>query len=128
MKYIRGEQTYKIDDLPKTKVRVVAAGEGEGPWAAQADDHVVMLNDLVCFYPFRSWGLVLPSTNPSGSLCENIDVTELRGTSPVGVELTIHPEAWDAYIEHGYINDQGEIIAEDDGDGLRGEGPGDGPG
>lgn len=114
MKYVRGNQTYKLDDMPMLKVNVVADGQSEGPWVRQASDHVVMLNHLICFYPFYSWGTILPSKNPPGDLRETIDVSKIRGDSPDETELTLHPEAWDVYLKIGYINDQGEIIAKED--------------
>lgn len=82
----------------------------KAPWVRQAADHVVVINDLVCFYPFRSWGVILPSKNPSGDQRERIDVTELRGKSPKNTILTLHPEGFDALVKIGYITVDGELI------------------
>jgi len=112
MKYIRGNQTYKLDDLPLGKVNLVADGDREGIWVKQGEKEVVLQNHALHFYPLQSWGAVLPSTNPVGNLREEIDVTEMRGEGPMDLELILHPEAWDEYLKRGTINEGGEPLDE----------------
>jgi len=113
MKYIRGDQTYKLGDLPTLKINLVADGESEGIWVKQAEKEVILQNHAVGFYPIQSWGVVLPSTNPSGEQREKIDVTEMRGEGPKDLELTLHPEAWDQYLEHNTIDEEGRPLDEE---------------
>lgn len=109
MKYKKGDQTSKMESLPEVKFNLVADGDSEGIWAGQAEDHVVLLNHALCFFPFPSWGVVLSSGNPAGNLREKIDVTELRGESPDNTTLTLHPDAWAQYLEHGIIDEEGNL-------------------
>jgi len=113
VKYIKGDQTYKLEDLPLLKINLRADGEQEGIWVRQAESEVVLQNNAICFYPLHSWGAVFHSRNPKGDLREVIDVTEIRGEGPWDLELTLHPEAWDAFLERGTINEDGEPLDEE---------------
>ena len=112
MKYTKGKQKYSLDDCDMIKVRVVADGDGEIPWAKKhkGADHFVLMNDAISFYPCRSWGAVFYSSD------KEVDVTEIRGESPADLELELHPEAWDQYIENGLIDSDGNIILEEAGE------------
>jgi hypothetical protein len=111
MKYIKGTQDYEIgENANLIKFNLICKGESEGIWAVQGPDTVTLQNHALCFYPFPSWGVVLPSKNPPGNNRERIDVTELRGTSPDKTVLTLHPEAWKQYLEHGTIDEDGNFI------------------
>jgi hypothetical protein len=106
LKYRKGTQTQKLDDLETLKVRLVRDGDGEGIWVKQGPDFVVLQNHALSFMPFQSWGVVLPSTNPSGPMRETIDVSHLEPDD--GLEL--HPEAWETYREKGIIHEDGTFI------------------
>ena len=114
MKYIKGTQTYKLESLELCKMRLTCASNTpEGIWVRQADHEVVLQNDALAFYPFNSWGVVLPSKYCPGDkpdARESIDVTELRGNSPADTVLTLHPEAWDQYLEHKVIDAEGNFV------------------
>jgi hypothetical protein len=120
MKYVKGNQTYPIsaDDktMPTWKCRMVCNGaDGEGIWVKQGEGEIVLLNDSLHFLPFRTWGAVFPSasnpkdTNPQR---ETIDVARYRGESPDDCVITLHPEAWAAYLEHGVIDEEGNFLGE----------------
>lgn len=113
MRYIKGEQTYKLEDLPTLKINLVADGEVEGIWVRQAETEVVLQNHALCFSPIQSWGAVLPSINPPGETREKIDVTEMRGEGPKDLELTLHPEEWASYLKGGVIDEEGRLLDEE---------------
>jgi hypothetical protein len=112
LKYRKGNQTDKLEDLPTLKVRMVRDGDGEGPWVKQGADYVVLQNHAVCFLPFHSWGTVFPSNNPPGENRETIDISHLQPDD--GLEL--HPEAWDSYLENGIIEADGTFIPDENRD------------
>lgn len=101
--YRKGTQTEKMDKLPMLKIFLVVDGEKEGPWARQGPDYVVLQNNAIAFFPYRSWGVVLPSNNHPGEKREVIDASHLKPSD--GLEL--HPDAWDYYLEHGFIDADG---------------------
>jgi hypothetical protein len=110
MKYIRGDQDYALEDKPLLKVNLLDRnGDPEGIWVRQADDHVVLQNFALAFYPFPSWGVVLPSDNPPGDRRETIDATVLM-QGPM--ELPLHPEAWDSLRADGLIDEDGTLDVE----------------
>ncbi len=106
MKYRRGLQTEKLAELPQTKIRLVRDGDAEGIWVKQGPNYVVLQNHALNFLPFQSWGAILPSNSPSGSLRETIDVSHLEAAD--GIEL--HPDAWTSYVDDGVINDHGDLL------------------
>lgn len=107
MKYRKGNQTEKLDDLPLQKVGLVREGiDGEGPWIRQGSDYVVLQNHAIHFFPFPSWGMILPSVNPSGELREEIEISQLVKEE----ERELHPEAWASYLERGEIDEEGNYI------------------
>ena len=108
LKYRKGNQTDKLEDLSTIKIRLSRDGCGEGPWAKQGADYVVLQNNAVHFYPFASWGAVFPSKNPSGDMRETIDISGIEPDD--GLEL--HPEAWDSYLESGAMEADGTFIPE----------------
>jgi len=110
MKCIKGNQTYQIEDLPLQKVNLVADGETEGLWVRQAEHEVILQNHAFAFFPYPSWGAVLPSTNPPGAAREVIDVTKIRGSSPKSLVLTFHPEAWDSMLKSNIIDTEGNLL------------------
>lgn len=116
MKYIKGTQTYKLgeDDAEITKVGLMCNGDGEGIWVEQHDNEVVLQNHSLAMYG-PSWGAVIPSTRKKDdmfSMREEIDVTALSEEK----ELTLHPSAWDTYLEKGLIDADGNHIETDDVD------------
>jgi len=117
MKYVKGTQTYSLDldnkTAPTTKANIICDGEVEGIWIKQGDGEVVLLNHALAFYPFPSWGTIIPSTRDTKDKSdkrERIDITALRGYSPADTVLTLHPEAWDQYIEQGTMDAEGNFI------------------
>lgn len=110
MKYIKGTQTYSIEDdggLPIQKIRLVdETGVGEGIWVRQAPTEVVLMNNSLATFPFPSWGAILPSKNPPGNKREEI----LAPKREVGMQLTLHPTAWDQYLKAGAIDGDGNFI------------------
>ena len=114
MKYRKGNQSEKLDDSSMTtwKVGLIRDGEGEGIWVRQGPDYVVLQNHALHFFPFPSWGVVLPSKNPPGDMREEIDISHIQPSD--GLEL--HPEAWDSYIKLGRIDEEGNVILGDDGE------------
>jgi hypothetical protein len=108
MKYIKGNQTYKIDECELIKIRLVDNEDfAETPWAARFGklSECVLQNHAIAFTPFHSWGAVIPSTGNFNFI----------GTLEKG-ELVLHPEAWDSYIEHKVIDEEGNYIYVDEGD------------
>lgn len=106
MKYFIVEDvTESLEDLKLVKVRLTAdPGLSETPWAKELPDgRQVLQNNAVNFYPFASWGLVIPSGYEH-------DVTELREAKL----LPIHKEAWDAMIEREHIDAEGNWIAKEE--------------
>lgn len=103
MKYVKAEVDYKIEDQPKGKI-VLKDNEDfrESPWIAKPKDqnHVVLLNHALLFLPFNSWGVILPTTS------SEFDVTDLQEKQ----ELLLHPEAFDAYLENGVIDAEGNYL------------------
>lgn len=124
MKYIKGEQTYPIsagdDTTPTWKCRLVCDGtDGEGIWVKQGEKEIVLLNDSLHFLPFRTWGAVFPSNShpkDTNQERETIDVAKFRGETPDDAVITLHPEAWDSYIEHGVIDTDGNFIIPEESD------------
>jgi hypothetical protein len=103
MIYRKGNQTEKLDAPPTWKVGLIRDGDGEGLWARQGPNYVVLQNNALHFFPFYSWGVVLPSDNPPGELREEIDISHLQPDD--GLEL--HPEAWESYLKNGRIDEKG---------------------
>lgn len=117
MKYIKSTQAYSISYEDKTaptcKVNLICNGDTEGIWVKQGDGEITLLNHALAFYPFPSWGAIIPSTRDAkdtSDIRERIDVTELRGSTPADTIITLHPEAWDQYIERGLIDAEGNLI------------------
>lgn len=107
MKYIRGDQDYTLSDAEMTRVILTGGEIGEGIWAKQGDDHVVLQNSALAFYPFPSWGAILPSKGGNGDECEEINIASMRAGP---MELTLHPDAWDLMFEQGVFDENGMFI------------------
>lgn len=104
MKYIKGNQTYKLEDCKQIKIRLIDNdGFAESPWAARYENlnESVLQNHAIAFIPHESWGAVLPTTG-------NFNFLEMLKSK----KLTLHPEAWDAYIKEGVISEKGNWISE----------------
>lgn len=106
MRYRRGTQIDKLEDLPTHKANIVMNGTTEGIWVKQGADYVVLQNHALHFYPFHSWGCVFSSKNPPGNRRETIDVSYLQPTD--GLEL--HPEAWDSYLVSKTMDAEGNWL------------------
>lgn len=107
MKYRKGTQTEKLEDLDTLKIRLVRDGNGEGIWVKQGPNYVVLQNHALHFLPFQSWGVVLPSRpDPNSPYRETIDVSHM--TVEDGLEL--HPDAWKSYVGDRVINEEGDLL------------------
>lgn len=108
MKFIKGNQTSKLDDLELCKLNLVRDGQNEGIWIRQDDGEVILQNHALVFLPFPSWGVVLKSehtTKTKTNQRERVDVTDLL--SDENAVITLHPEAWDNYIKNKHISEDG---------------------
>jgi hypothetical protein len=102
MKYIKGNQSYKLDDCKLIKLRLKDDEDFvETPWAKQfgSEKESVLQNHALAFTPFHSWGAVLPTTGTFNF----IETLEKQ-------ELVLHPEAWESYIENKVIDEEGNYI------------------
>lgn len=111
MKYTKGNQTSKLNDLELCKLKLVRKGRSEGIWIRQGDGEVILQNHSLAFLPYPSWGVVLTSKYTRAteiSKREEIDITDILNNEDV--IITLHPEAWDSYIEKKYITEDGTII------------------
>jgi len=123
MKYTKGNQTFPLDPEDKTvptwKVRLTAGNpDGEGIWVKQGQGEVVLLNHSL-FIPFPSWGMVIPSqSNPDdkSDLREEIDLVDVFGGDPSKIQPVLHPEAWEQYLKHGQIDEEGNLLILDEAD------------
>lgn len=107
MKYIKGTFAGSIDyDTDKATILgkqrlTMPDGFSENLWVGKRTenpDTVVLLNDALIFMPFHSWGAIIGKGQN--------DMSELRKKEVI----ELHPEAFDAYLKQGVINEQGEII------------------
>lgn len=115
MKYVKGSQVYKLDDLKLCKIRLVREDCGEGIWVRQADGEVILQNQALAFLPYVSWGTVFKSKYNTGSTSntrEEIDVTKMCLDDMKDCTLTIHPDVWNSYIEEGIIDNDGSPLKE----------------
>ena len=107
MKYIRGNQTYSLEECTLIKVRLTDNDQNdpfvESPWAKRYKDseESVLQNHALAFLPFHSWGAVLPVVE--GQTLDFIPFLEKE-------ELTFHPEAFDNYLASGVIDAEGNYI------------------
>ncbi len=101
MKYIRMEISEPLADLKLKKVLLTVAGEnGETPWVKTlSDGRQVLQNHALNFYPFPSWGMVLPAG-------DTIDLREYFEKE----EISLHPEAYDKLTEAGTIDKDGLYV------------------
>ena len=100
MKYVKGTTfTTPMEQLNHGKIRLTMNdGFAETPWigsAPESPDEVVLLNHALIFSPFESWGMILPKGSSN--------MEEIRKSE----QITLHPEAFDKYIEEGIINAEG---------------------
>lgn len=114
MKYIKGSQTYKLDDLENCKINLTRDNDlKEGIWVKQADKEVVLQNQALAFLPYASWGTVFQSiydTKSTSDSREEVDVTEICKNDFDNCILTIHPDAWDSYIKRELIDNNGNVL------------------
>lgn len=103
MKYIKGNQNYTLEQCEFIKLRLVDNEDyAETPWAKrfEKEKESVLQNHALAFTPFHSWGVVLPTVGGSFNFIDTLE----KG------ELVLHPEAWDSYIEHKVIDEEGNYI------------------
>ena len=102
MKYVKADVTYKMEDLEQTKTLL---GDGdpcnENIWVLKTPDGkgYVLQNHAVAFFPFESWGSIIPA-----NVIRNVSSLRESGV------LTLHPEAWDSYIENKVIDENGNLL------------------
>ena len=108
MKYLRGKQTWKLDEGKLGKARVYSYNEdgsedtAENIWVIRYSDEMVLRNDSIAFM-HHSWGMVLPNQ-------EILDISYLRKIPPENAEFEVHPEAWDEMLKEGGISPEGDYI------------------
>lgn len=98
MKYIKGNQTWKIEDANRVKMRFQDDDDFvETPWGAKSPDgkEYALLNHALAFTPALSWGAIFNTTNVSF-----IPILDKQ-------ELILHPEAYDYYKKEGVIDTDG---------------------
>jgi|JI10StandDraft_1071094.scaffolds.fasta_scaffold00260_64 hypothetical protein len=98
MKYIRGNQTWKIEGATSVKMRFKDNEDFvETPWGAKSPDgkEYALLNHALAFTPALSWGAIFDNTN--------VMFTPILEKQ----ELTLHPEAYDYYEKEGVIDKEG---------------------
>lgn len=98
MKYIRGNQTWKIKDADQVKMRFADDEDFvEHPWGAKSPDgkEYALLNHALAFTPALSWGAIFDTTN--------VMFTSILEKQ----ELVLHPEAYDYYNKEGVIDEEG---------------------
>lgn len=111
MKYIKGTQTAKLvyEDNEKeenlVKIRLRDNDDfAETPWARKLTDDkgnlesYALLNHALAFTPYPSWGAIIPSNN-----FMFVDMLKKK-------ELTLHPEAFDYYLEQKWIDENGNAL------------------
>jgi hypothetical protein len=108
MKYLRGKQTWKLEEGKLGKARLYSYNEDGGEdtaeniWVIRYKDEMVLRNDSIAFM-HHSWGMVLPNQ-------DMLDISYLRKISPEEAEFETHPEAWDEMLEAGAISPEGDYI------------------
>lgn len=108
MKYLRGKQTWKLEEGKLEKARLYSykedgsADTAENIWVIRYNDEMVLRNDSIAFM-YHSWGMVLPNQ-------PMLDISYLRKIPPEEAEFEIHPEAWDEMLEAGAISSEGDYI------------------
>jgi len=95
MRYTKGAQAERLDDLPSGKVNLVRDGDVEGIWVKRGPGYFVLQNHALAF-GVHSWGAVFPE----GA----VDVSHMSWSNP---SLELHPDAWDQYVEHQTIDAEG---------------------
>lgn len=99
MKYIKGNQDYKLSECKMIKLRIYDnKGYAETPWANRFEslDEAVLQNNIIGLMPYFSYGAVLPTTSRYN--LNDIDV------------LTLHPDIWEEYINDDIIDNDGNFI------------------
>lgn len=76
--------------------------DGEPPneniWIAKIDNNrAMLLNHALAFYPFPTWGAIVPLNGNIKSIKESY-------------LIELHQDAWDKYFEEGVINEEGYHI------------------
>jgi hypothetical protein len=102
MKYIKGEQSYKIESCKQGKIRMHdGKGFAETLWIAEDPNgkDSILINHAVAFTPHVSWGAVIPARG-------SFNFLEMLNKQ----ELVLHPEAFDQYVKQGIIDDAGYYV------------------
>ena len=101
MKYIKGDQTEPIESYKQSRISLTDGIDfRETPWVGLIPNtnKAVLLNHALAFTPHESWGAVIPSRG-----FNFLDMLEKQ-------ELTLHPEAWETYLERKIIDEDGNYI------------------
>lgn len=101
VKYTRSAHTDPLKDGTMGKMRLVVNGEDpENIWVKRFSGYSVLQNHALNFFPFESWGAIIPSTGTE------FDVNDIRET----MTLELHPEAYDEYVKQSIIQEDGTFI------------------
>jgi hypothetical protein len=103
MKYLRGKQTWKLEEGKLGKARLQDVDGSENIWVVRHGDEMVLQNHTVAFMPYYSWGMVLPNQ-------QTVDVAVLKEKPPTEAEFEMHPEAWDDMLAKGDITRDGVFV------------------
>ncbi len=106
MIYAKGTSKKPLDDMQLSKQHINYGDKGtpdylsEDIWIARdpSTKTYIFQNDAVMFYPYPSWGAVIP---------ENI--SDLTTILKEGV-ITLHPDAWDKCIKMKVISTRGALL------------------
>lgn len=85
MNYKESISKINFEEHTPEKIRLVCNDEVESIWVIKDPENKLMflVNNCVALSPLPSWGLELP-------IGDSVDITELRGESPINAKLTVH--------------------------------------
>ena len=103
-KYVKGDQTWSIEGASTEKLHLIDREGGESIWVAwpHAGDEVALINHALAFYPFPSWGLILPRT-------KEFDADTIKKGEIANTVFTLHPEAYDSMVEKELLDANGRL-------------------
>ena len=102
--------TWKIEDeIPvKTRLAIYDPSDEKGslretPWSIRKDGKEVLVNHALIFTPYHSWGAIISDDMDKSNMWKFCEEQE----QPL---IMLHPEAWDAMLEQGIIDGEGNHL------------------